>query len=243
MKFKTAITQVNREVWETVRGEPLSELISKRTFSETIFLILKGTLPPEAQARMINAILTATIDHGPATASALCARISASAKNPMHTALAAGILGFGERHGSAVESAMNFFYAHKEGYDVPKLVRDMKARKEYVPGFGHKVFTEHDPRSVALFDIARDTNIYGAYCELAHTLHKEINAVSSKPLPMNVDGAIAAILCDMGFDSRLGNGIFMIGRVPGLVAHIFEEMTTGQGIRRLDDGEVEYMNN
>jgi len=71
-------------------------------------------------------------------------------------------------------------------------------------------------------------------------VEQTLNSMSSKKLPLNVDGAIGAILCDMGFDARLGNSVFMIGRVPGLLAHIYEEQTSGEGIRRLEDDEVEY---
>ena len=64
--------------------------------------------------------------------------------------------------------------------------------------------------------------------------------VSSKPLPLNVDGAMAAIISDMGFDARCAKGFFIIGRVPGLVAHIFEEMTGEHGLRRLSEDETIY---
>ena len=110
MKFKTSITDVQKNGTETIRGKALTDLIEKNTFVQTIFLILQGELPTESEEKMLNAIFTAIIDHGPGTTSALMARISASANNPMHCALAAGILGFGERHGVALEATMKFFY-------------------------------------------------------------------------------------------------------------------------------------
>ncbi len=242
MKFKTSITNIDVNGLETVRGHALGDLIQRKTFTESIFLVLRGRLPVPQEQKMMDALFTAVIDHGPATSSALCARISASAKNSMHTALAAGVLGFGDRHGVAVEAAMKFLVDHSDDADLPLLVKTMKEQKQYIAGFGHKVLSV-DSRSAALFSVAHETGWYGKYCELIHTLHREINAISSKPLPINVDGAFAAILCDMGFDMRLGKGIFMIGRIPGLVAHIFEEMSDDQGIRRLEESEIQYMNN
>ncbi|PIR74675.1 MAG: citryl-CoA lyase [Candidatus Magasanikbacteria bacterium CG10_big_fil_rev_8_21_14_0_10_47_10] len=241
MKFKTSITDVKKDGSEVMRGEKLTDLIKEKTFAEVIYFILKGQMPDESQLTMFNAILTSVIDHGPATASAMNARISASAKNDMHVALAAGILGFGPRHGVAVESAMQFLMKNKENKNVSQTLQEMKERKEYVPGYGHKVF-DTDPRATALFALAKETGIAGDYCALAEAVRSALNESSSKSLPINVDGAIAAILCDIGFDAALGSGIFLIGRVPGLVAHIHEEMTNDTGIRRLDSTEVEYKN-
>lgn len=240
MKFKTGVTNVQKDGSEIIRGEKLTDLIANRTFPEAIYLILRGQLPDPSQLTMFNAILTSVIDHGSGTASALNARVSASAKNDMHTALAAGILGFGPRHGVAVGAAMRFFYENLNSDALEQILNDMKNRKEYVPGFGHKIF-DVDPRAAALFEKAKQHGIYGAHCEFSHTVHAAVNQTSSKKLPINVDGAIAAILCDMQFDSIVGNGVFLIGRVPGLIAQIHEEITNDVGLRRLDENDVEYV--
>ena len=57
---------------------------------------------------------------------------------------------------------------------------------------------------------------------------------------INVDGAIAGVVSDMGFDYRLGKGFFIIGRVVGLVAHIFEEIVREKPFRRIAEEEIEY---
>lgn len=239
MHIKTAITNIH-EGKEIIRGHELTELIRERSFTESICLLLLGELPTQAQKEMFDAIFTAIIDHGPGTPSALCARISASAKNDMHTALAAGVLGFGERHGVALEAAMQFFYAHKNESDLPALLADMKARKAYVPGYGHKILSV-DPRAHALLEKAQILGLAGAHCAFAERVHEALNATASKPLPLNVDGAIAAVLCDMGVDARLGKGLFVIGRMPGLVAQVYEETTKDEGLRRLSEDEVVFM--
>jgi len=238
MKIKTSITQI-KDGKEVVRGKELEELIMNHSFVETIFLLLQKRMPEKNEARMLDAIFTAIIDHGPATTSALSARISASAKNNMHTSLAAGILSFGDRHGVALETAMKFLYDHIDNHDIAKTLAGMKARKEYVTGLGHKLL-ERDNRVDVLFALAKEHKMFGKYCMFIEHIHKEVNKQSSKVLPINVDGAVAGILCDMGFDYRVGRGIFVIGRIPGLVAHVMEEIEQDEGIRRLDNDDILY---
>jgi len=239
MKFKTSITHI-KDGKEVVRGHELSALVQEKTFPEAVFLILSGRLPKEKELRLWNAMLTSVIDHGPGVASAMNARISASADNPIHASLAAGLLGFGKRHGMAVEGAMEFFYAHEKETDLAGLLAKLKEQKVRVPGYGHKVFTESDPRTETLFAIAHETGIAGVYCTFAKTVQETLNSISSKKLPLNVDGAIAAILCDMGFSPAAGNAVFLIGRVPGLLAHILEEEEQDEGIRRLPEEDITY---
>jgi citryl-CoA lyase len=237
--FQTSITDI-RDGEEYIRGHKLEDLIKEKSFVETIFLLLKGELPSEQEAKMLGAMFTAAIDHGPGTASGQVARIVASAKNSMHTSLAAGILAMGERHGSAIEGAAKFFQKQKTAEDVAGLVKGLKERKIRIPGYGHP-FLEHDSRSETLFALAKELGIYGDHCAFAEEAHKELNAISSKPLALNIDGAMGAILSDMGFDWRLGKGFFIIARVPGLVAHIYEEQTSDVGIRRLSQDDIEYI--
>jgi len=119
------------------------------------------------------------------------------------------------------------------------LVKSLKEKKIRLPGYGHKVLT-HDNRSEVLFAVAKETKFYGRYSRFAEEVGGELNKISAKPLPLNIDGAMAAILLDMGFDWRIAKGFFIIARVPGLVAHIYEEMTGDAGLRRLDPDDEEY---
>ena len=131
MHFKTSITNVQRDGTEIIRGQELGDLVHNHSFVETMYLLLKGEMPTKNQARMLDAILTSVIDHGPAVASALCARISASAKNTLHSSVAAGLLGLGDRHGVVIEPAMKFFSEHIEEADLLGLLTKMKEQKKY----------------------------------------------------------------------------------------------------------------
>lgn len=239
MKWKTAVSNI-KDGKEIVRGRALSELMQKHTFVEAIFLVLRGELPAEKESRMLNAMLIAAIDHGTGTASAMTARIVASAKNSMHAALAAGILAMGDLHGGAIEGAAKFFQEHKDEADIPELVKRMKDAKERIPGYGHAALTR-DERAELLLSLAKKTGCHGVHCVFAEAVGKRLNEISSKALPFNIDGAMAAILSDMDFDWRMTRGIFAIARLPGLVAHVYEEMTSGGGLRRLSPDEMGYV--
>ncbi|OGY79748.1 MAG: hypothetical protein A3B74_01750 [Candidatus Kerfeldbacteria bacterium RIFCSPHIGHO2_02_FULL_42_14] len=239
MRWRTALTDV-RNNKELVRGYNLKDLIHEKSFVETIYLVLKGELPTVAETRMLNALFTAAIDHGIGVSSAMTARTVVSTGNSLHTALASGILAMGKLHGSAIEDAAEFFQKHEVEQDVRALVTKLKAQKFRIPGYGHKILT-HDPRSEALFEVAKETKIYGKYCIFAEKIGEVLNSIASKKLPLNVDGAMGAIISDMGFDFRLAKGFFIIGRVPGLVAHIYEEIIQDEGLRRLSEDAVEYI--
>lgn len=237
-KIKTRITTMNNEE-EYIRGHKLQELVDQKTFVEVVYLILRGMLPTKKEAEMLNALFVAAIDHGPGTASAQVGRITASAKNSMHTSLAAALLAMGERHGSAIEGAAAFFQQHKND-DVAATVTSYKERKLYIPGFGHATL-EHDMRSDVLFGKAKNLGFFGEHCMYALAVQKEVDAQSSASVPINIDGAMAAILLDMGCEAGLMKGFFMIARVPGLVAHIYEEEQNDEGIRRLPEDMIEYV--
>jgi len=238
MKWETAITNVQNGK-ETIRGKKLSGLIQNNTFTETIFLIWRGRMPKQNETKMMDALLTAAIDHGTGTASAMTARIVASAKNSLHTALTAGILAMGERHGSAIENAAKFFIANKNNKNLTQTVKDLKDKKIRLAGFGHAVL-DYDERAERLLKISKNLGFFKSFCQIAINTEKELNKISNKHLPLNIDGAMGAILSDMGFDPAMMKGIFITARVPGLVAHIYEEMTNDTGLRRLNEEEIIY---
>lgn len=237
MEWSTSISHITKDK-ELIRGYDLKDLIAQKSFVEVIFLVLRGELPNERETRMMNALFVSVIDHGIGVASAMTARTVASTGNPLHAALAAGILALGNLHGSAIEDAARFFQEHT-GESADDLVRDCRAKKVRLAGYGHRILA-HDPRTDELFAIARETKVFGHHCAFALEIHRALNAVASKSLPLNVDGAMAAIISDMGFSWQVARGFFIIGRVPGLVAHIAEEMASGEGLRRLTEDETVY---
>ncbi len=234
-KWKTSIAGIVDE--ETViHGYKITDLIDKLTFTDAIFLELKGELPTEKERAMLDGILISTIDNGLGPPSTTNARNSASAGNPMQAAVAAGILGVGESHGGAIEECARLLQL---GLAADKLVEKVISGGERIPGFGHKIYTE-DPRAKQIFEKAKALGFYGENCELVVKVEQVLEEKKGKKIPVNVDGAIAAVVSDMGFDWRLGKGFFIIGRVVGLIAHIFEELVREKPFRRISTDEIEY---
>ncbi|HBW73798.1 MAG TPA: citryl-CoA lyase [Candidatus Magasanikbacteria bacterium] len=179
------------------------------------------------------------IDHGVGTASAMTARTTASTGVSVQTAVAAGILALGNKHGGAIEGAANLFKGIPEGADIAELVKTAKSAKQRLPGFGHRVLA-HDTRVDILFAVAKEAGHYGKYCALAEKIAEELAKQSSKPIPLNIDGAMAAVLLEIGIEPEIANGFFLIGRVPGLIAQIAEELKQNNGLRRLEESEIVY---
>ncbi|MBS3062677.1 MAG: citryl-CoA lyase [Candidatus Diapherotrites archaeon] len=242
-KWKTAITgHVNGEPY--VRGYNLLEMVEKLRFTKAIYLVLKGELPKENEEKMLNAMLVSCIDHGLGPPSVTAARVVLSGGNPLNAGVAAGVLTLGDSHGGAIENCAKALQtAVKKGKPVTDLSREIveKARfsRERIPGFGHRIYIT-DPRTEILLKKAKELGYYGKHTELAVQIEKDLEKALGKKQCLNVDGCIAAIISEMGFDYRLGKGFFIIGRVPGLVAHAFEEMTREKPFRRLEEEEMAY---
>jgi citryl-CoA lyase len=241
--WKTSITQIKKgEI--RVRGYDITELMEKLTFSQVIFLILKGELPNPKESKMMEAILVSSIDHGATPPSSLATRTVISGGNPLNASVAGGVLTIGDSHGGAIEQCAKMFQetAKKEeklSSVASELVREYSLRKKRIPGYGHRLH-ETDPRTVELFKLAEKLGFSGRHLKLAQEIEKKLEESSGKKLPLNVDGAIAAVISDMDFDWRLGKGFFIISRVPGLVAHAFEELTREKPMRKLGNTDFEY---
>jgi citrate synthase len=97
-----------------------------------------------------------------------------------------------------------------------------------------------DPRTKKLFGLAEDLGLAGLHVRIARQVEEALKEQLGKALPINVDGAIAALLCDLGIPPEIGNAFFIIARVPGLVAHIHEEQTRMKPMRKIHPADFEY---
>lgn len=208
--WNTSITKVEPNKL-TLRGYRIDELMGNITFAQAVFLTIKGELPDERTAKMLDTMLVSSIDHGVTAPSCITARTIASTGSPLNAALAGGILAISKHHGGAIEDAMRLFLgavARKREAGLTErelaeiIIQECKAAKKRLPGFGHRIHTS-DPRTLRLFQIASDLGIAGEYVAIANALADEIENSSGKRLPINVDGAIAALLCEMDFPRSL----------------------------------------
>src|SRR5437868_2182330 len=229
--WNTAVTRVepNRVA---VRGYDIAELMGQISFGAAVYLILTGELPKPEVARLMDAILVSSIDHGATPPSALAARTVASTGASLSAAVAAGIMSINRHHGGAIEDCARQLKAIAERAtresvsieeSATRTLAAMRESGERMSGFGHRVHTK-DPRTARLFELAREAGVNGAHMKAARAVEKAF-ADAKKALPINVDGAIGAILADLRMNPAAVNGIFMIARPPGLIAHVIEEQT------------------
>ncbi len=122
---------------------------------------------------------------------------------------------------------------------VPEVLTEMKERGKRASGFGHRIHTK-DPRTEKLFSLAEELGFLGKYVRIARAVEKSLEDLLGKTLPINVDGAIAALLCELEISPEIGNAFFIIARVPGLVAHIHEEKTRMRPMRKIHPQDYEY---
>jgi citrate synthase len=238
--WNSAVTRVapNRVA---VRGYDIAELMGRVSFGAAVYLILTGELPSPPIARLMDAILVASIDHGATPPSALAARTVASTGASLSASVAAGVMSINRHHGGAIEDCARQLKAIADRAANESISLDeaathtlaaMREAGERMPGFGHRYHTK-DPRTARLFELAREAGVDGVHMQAARSVEKSFSD-ARKALPINVDGAIGAILADLGMNPATFNGIFMIARTPGLVAHVIEEQTREKPMRRID---------
>lgn len=234
--YRTSIT-THADGKPYVLGYDLTKLAGTASFAKVIYLILKGEMPDKNSEKMMDAILTIAIDHGVEPASVVAARNVYSGGSPLQAAVAAGVLAFGEYHGGAIEQAMENFKKYQL-LGAKKMVEDFTKSGQRVSGFGHRVYAV-DPRTLRLCAIAKELGFFGKYVKFALEVEAEVSK-GVKKLPLNIDGIFAALLLEMGFNSKVGKGIFIIARTPGLVAHVVEEALREKPARRLAESDVAY---
>ena len=244
--WKTAITEVQPN-HVRVRGYDIAELMGNVSFGQAVYLILRGEMPDEKVGRLMEAMLVATIDHGATPPSALAARTVASTGATLSASVAAGIASINNHHGGAIEQCarqlghiVNQQKETGESLDrvAEAVLNDLKGADQRMAGFGHRIH-DHDPRTARLFGLAEQTGIDNSHIQAAKAVENVFSA-GGKNLPINVDGAMGAILADLGFEPAMMNGLFMIARLPGLVAHVHEEKTRQKPMRRIDPVNHSY---
>jgi citrate synthase len=237
--WKTAIVDAG-PTHIRVRGHDVLELMRQATFTDLIYLLHHNRLPTPAERRLIDAILIGVADHGSGAPSCAAARLAASGnRQSLSAAVAAGVLTIGDEHGGAGSDCMELIAA---GLDRARsggrsfeqvaieLVDAKSAAGDRVPGFGHRVHAERDPRVQVLFTLAETSGLAGDGITFARALEDAIRQ-RLKPIPLNIDGALAAILVDLGFPPMVGKLLFIIGRVAGLSAEVLEEYSREKPMR------------
>jgi citrate synthase len=233
-----------------VRGYALDEIMGRLTFGEAIYLLLVGEIPSPGMGRLMEAMLVSFIDHGATPPSTLAARNTATTGAPLRACVAAGVLGFGRYHGGDIESCMQFLDTGlalmREGTTLREAATEIALKNvragETPPGFGHRFHTR-DPRAARLFQMALELEVEADHIQMIRAVEmvlQEYPDSEGRTLPINIDGAIAAVCGDLGIPPTIADALFIISRVPGIAAHADEERQRQQPMRQIDPKDHMY---
>lgn len=239
----------------TVLGHSLAdELLGRVSFGELAFWLMAKRRPTPQQRNMFEAVLVALADHG-FTPTAIAARVTLlSAPESIQGALAAGLLGGGDRFLGVTENAARFLHGAlggcerlpetEDGWDAlaVEVVGRARAEGRFVPGLGHPVHKDGDPRTPALFELARRNELFGPHLELFAAIGRAHPAVLGRKLPLNGAGACGAVLGDVGLPLGVARGVALLARCAGLLGHLAEELDdpVGNDIFMAVDRNVDY---
>jgi citrate synthase len=227
-----------------VRGYPIEEIIEQLSFAEVMFLTIRGSVPTRSEARVLDAALSSIPSHQWVAAHLLAAAVTASAspESPI-PGIASGILTMGsvtvspQATAELLDRGRELMREGDLGLEAAaeKVVEEYRDAGRLIPGLGHPNHKEHDPRATALAAVARAEGHWGEACELYAAVHAAFVRVSGKSLPINIDGMLGCVLDDLGFTPLEMAGIAATAAMPGIVAHVIEEIERGVPLRIVPD--------
>jgi len=255
-EWQTSIAEVvstDDEEEVIVRGHRLSDLIGSVSFSEAMFLMLQSRMPSKPEARVLDALLVASIEHGIAPPS-MISRCFASYGTSIQAAVGGGILAFGDRMGGLGEQLAKLMVDSLADLDLTdpslsddvlaakarQVVAESQARGERLPGYGIPLHGA-DPRAPKVLAVAKAEGTFGAYCRFANLLEQELgNARGGRPVPMNLDGVSAAVILDLGFPWGSTRMFLLTPRSVSMGAHFLEEQEQDSTWRHIPADQITY---
>ncbi len=212
-----------------VRGRDLcDDIIGKVDFTSYFWLLVTGQEPSATQKKFADSVLAAIAEHG-LVPSVVAARMTyAAAPEAFQGAVAAGLLGCGSVVLGSAEIAGRFLadvVADGDDIDAAALraVKRLRETKTPVPGFGHPLHADGDPRARKLLAMAHEENTVGPHIRALEAVKAAIPEVIGRPLPINVNGAIPAVMLDVDFPLGALKGISLLARTASLIGHLQEE--------------------
>ena len=213
-----------------------TELLGHVSFGNLAYQLITLREPTPEQARVFDAVLVALADHG-FTPTAIAARLTfLSAPEAIQGALASGLLGGGSRFLGVSEDTGRFL-AHAlslldpiptdtAGWDAAatEAIAERRKRGQFVPGLGHHLHKNGDPRTPVLIAIAREAGQYGPHLALFEAVGRVAPDALGRALPLNGAGTCGAVLADLGIPLELLRGVVLLARCAGLLGHLAEEI-------------------
>ena len=226
----------------TLLGQDLAhDLMGQVSFGELAYWLITLERPTPQQTRLFETVLLGLADHG-FTPTAIAARLTyLSAPDAIQGALAAGLLGGGSRYLGVTEDTGRFLAevlaaapavpdpgdpAAEAAWDAlaEQAVAGRSAAGRFVPGLGHPVHKDGDPRTPRIIGIAREEGLYGPHLALFEAVGRVHPKILGKRLPLNGAGVSGAALADLGLPLDLLRGVVLLARCAGLLGHVAEEI-------------------
>lgn len=219
----------------SIRGHEIQDLIGNLSFAEMVWLMLCGVKPEAGQARLLEAALVASVDHGPQAPSIAAARMAVTCGLGLNGAMGTAVHMLDDVHGGAGEQLVEWLHRLVDGGQESDLGTQITAYQtdinKFIPGFGHRFHKPEDPRAPRLMALVREARdegvVSGKFMELAMAIERHLAEKKGKPVPMNIDGATAVIFAELGFAPPLARGLFCLSRSVGAMAHGYEQMQQG----------------
>ena len=225
----------------TVRGQDLCrDVLGQQSFTAYFLFLLTGQAPSENLIRAADATMVAIAEHGLVPSVQAARMTHAAAPDALQGAVAAGLLGCGPVILGASETAGQLLArlvaaAQADGRPLVDHAREalteLRTARQALPGFGHPVHKQGDPRAARLLELAAEWGIAGAHVAAVQALASQVEPVYGKPFPMNVSAAIPAVLLDAGYPAGALKGIPLLARTASLVAHLLEEQARPIGFK------------
>jgi citrate synthase len=233
--YETALGASTRDKITLLGQDLAQDVMGTVGFGELSFWLATQRRPTKGETRVFEAVLAALADHG-FTPTAIVTRLTyLSAPDSVQGALAAGLLGGGSRFLGVTEDCGRFLHdvltsvelpTGEEGWDALalKTVETQRAHRKFVPGLGHHVHKDGDPRTARLFEIAAEEGLRGPHLELFAAIGRVHPRVLGKTLPLNGAGVCGAALADLGLPLELLRGFALLARTAGLIGQLAEEL-------------------
>ncbi len=231
--WNTSLSRVSKNK-VLIRGYRVEDLMDRCSFGDMIYLSFTGELPAGNEGRILESIVVSSTEHSVMAPSINATRFVASGGVPLQASVAAGLIALGDHHGGAVENCARLLQsavAAKRGASA--IVAHYRESGTRIPGFGHP-WHDRDPRTLKLAAQAEAWGLAGPHLELAREIAAELGRV------LNIDGAIAGIVSDIGIGWEYGKAFFLISRTVGLAAHHVEETTRERPFRAIAPEDVAY---
>ena len=229
-----------------IRGYDVRDLIHHASASEAAYLTLRGRRPTPSELRLFDALLCSCVDHGLVNTLSVTGRYVMSGSASLPAAIAAGVLCFGPYTGTANLTAELLLELTADGLEpddatIDARLAELRRGREPIPGLGHPLHRERDPRTEAVREVAEAEGYIGPNVTLLDRVRERGSALVGRELVLNVDGLMGALMLEMGFDPEEMLAANIITAIPGIAAHAIEEARTGRRLRFPADHEDAYV--